>query len=365
MPTLSSPVLAPLALELRPRIPLYKRLSLIAVLLLALVGLAAPALYRSEANTGAASPISAVFPTPSAGSSTARWRTRAQMPTPRTGLAVVAHDGQIYAIGGVSNDGVTGKVERYDPQGDVWTTRTPKPTPVGFVSAAVVGDTIYLFGGVGAEQQVRDVVEVYDPTLDVWETRSAMPKPLAAYGLAAMGDQVYLFGGLDGQGYVSTVYRYDTTADTWQELNPMNVARGFLSAAAIEDRIYVVGGYDDMNEFNTCDIYDPTADSWSPASPMLHRRGGLALVPVRGQLYAIGGGMGSGMTSYLAYNERYEPRVDTWSPIGTPVNKEWQGLGAAFVSPYIYAIGGRSGGNLSVNEAYQALFQSLVPIVPQ
>ena len=56
--------------------------------------------------------------------------------------------------------------------------------------------------------------------------------------------------------------------------------------------------------------------------------------------------------------------MDARSAIETPVKEQWQGLGAAFVGPNIYAIGGWSDGNLSTNEAYQALFQSLVPLAP-
>jgi DNA-binding CsgD family transcriptional regulator len=357
----AAPAAAPPALERWPSIPLFKRVSLVVALLLAAVALAVPLVLRGQAGNGATNPISAVFPTAPAEPSTERWRTRAQMPTPRSNLAMVAQGDLIYAIGGVSNDGVTGKVEVYDPVADAWTAGRPKPTPVGFASAGAVGDQIYLFGGIGAGQQVQDVVEVYDPAADTWSTRAPMPAPLAAYGLAVWHDQFYLFGGLGAQGYVSSVYRYDPAADRWQEMGPMDVAHGFSAAATVGDRIYLVGGYDDVNEFNTCDVYDPVADTWAPAAPMGLRRAGLALVPVRGQLYAIGGGM----AGYLAFNERYDPRVDAWSPLGTPVKEQWQGLGAAFVSPYIYAIGGWSGGNLSVNEAYQALFQSLVPVVPQ
>jgi N-acetylneuraminic acid mutarotase len=140
----------------------------------------------------------------------------------------------------------------------------------------------------------------------------------------------------------------------------MPIARGILGAATIGDRIYVIGGYDDVAEFNACDAYDPLMDSWEPRSPMALPRGGLAVVAVREQVYALGGGM----SGYLAFNERYDPGMDAWSSIGTPVQEQWQSLGAAFVDPYIYAIGGWNGANLSVNEAYQALFQSLVPIVP-
>lgn len=343
-----------------PHVAVFKRVILVVSMVLAVGALVLPLVLQGGANNGPGNPISEVFPTAAAGLPIDRWRTRAQMPTPRTGLAVVNYDGLIFAVGGVGDDGVTGKVEIYDPQADVWNAASAKPTPVGFVSAAVVGGKIYVPGGIGAEQQVQSVLEVYDPTQDTWEARTPLPEPLAAYGLAVLGDQIYLFGGLNGQGYIASVYRYDPGADRWEAMTPMAAARGFLAAVPLADRIYVVGGYDDVTEFNTCDAYDPATDTWIPQPPMALRRGGLAVVAVREQLYVIGGGM----AGYLAFNERYDPRVEAWSPIGTPVKEQWQGLGAAFVSPYIYALGGWSGEYLSVNESYQALFQSLVPVVP-
>ena len=86
-------------------------------------------------------------------------------------------------------------------------------------------------------------------------------------------------------------------------------------------------------------------------------RGGLSVTPVRGQLYAIGGGM----AGYLAFNERYDPRLDTWHRFATPVIEQWRGLGSAFVYPNLYAIGGWNGDFLSTNEAYQALYQIVLP----
>mgnify|MGYP000423383239 FL=1 len=123
------------------------------------------------------------------------------------------------------------------------------------------------------------------------------------------------------------------------------------------DQIYVVGGYDDVNEFDLCQAYDPATGTWTSRSPMDLPRGGLAVAAVREQLYAIGGGM----EGYLAFNERYDPRIDEWNRLETPVMEQWRGLGAAFVNPNLYAIGGWNGDLLSVNEAYQALFQIILP----
>jgi kelch-like protein 19 len=136
-------------------------------------------------------------------------------------------------------------------------------------------------------------------------------------------------------------------------LPPLEQARGFLSAAPLGSQIYVIGGYDDVTEFDTCQAYDPLTGTWTPCAPMGVPRGGLAVVSVRDHLFAIGGGM----DGYLAFNERYDPRLDAWRRVETPVAEQWRGLGVAFVYPHLYAIGGWNGDFLSVNEAYQALYQ--------
>ena len=141
-------------LERWPRVPRIQRAILVVALALALVVVFLPQIVARRSSGKAQGAIGGVFPTPTGApaSTTGKWSTRAQMPTPRNGLAVAAHEGLMYAIGGVSNDGVTGKVEVYDPATDAWTARRAKPMPVGFVSAAGAGGKIYVPGGVGAEQ---------------------------------------------------------------------------------------------------------------------------------------------------------------------------------------------------------------------
>ena len=343
-----------------PRISGAKRIALVVASLLAVIALFLPQVLQGAANGSGTDPISGVFPTVSLDPAKTRWHTRAQMPTPRTGLAVAAHDGLVYAIGGVSSDGVTAKVEVYDPEADRWTVARSKPTPVGFVSAVAIDGRIYVPGGIADERQPLDILEVYDPAGDTWQSLASMPEALGAYGLASFEGKLYLFGGLSGQAYVASVYCYDPGADSWETLQPMEAARGFLSATSINDRIYVAGGYDDEDEYNTLDAYDPATDTWTSLPPMTLPRGGLATVAVRDHLYIIGGGM----DSYMAFNERYDPRISAWIQVETPISEQWRGLGVAFVNPYLYAIGGWNGDLLSANEAYRALYQIMIPSAP-
>jgi DNA-binding CsgD family transcriptional regulator/N-acetylneuraminic acid mutarotase len=349
---------APASAPRWPRVSLPKRIGLVLASLLAVVVVLMPQVLQGGANGRGADPISGVFPSAASGSSGDRWRTRAQMPTPRTGLAVVAHQGFIYSIGGVNEDGASNRLEVYDPDADAWTALSPKPTAVGLIAGVSLGGKIYVPGGFDADMQPQSLFEVYDPAQDTWQTAAPLPRALGAYGLAALDGQIYLFGGGDGGGFVDSVYRYDPEQDAWTEGAPLERPRGFLAAAALDDRIYVVGGFDGERELNDCDVYDPAGDRWTPCAPMEVGRGGLALVAARGQLYALGGGM----ERYLAFNERYDARSGAWYRIGTPVREQWRGLGAALNDRYLYAIGGWNGEYLSVNESYQALFQIFAPL---
>ena len=346
-------------MERWPRLSTAKQASLAVALVLALVFLFSPSIVSVKSNnlSNGNLPEQPFTINPSRPFTT-RWYARAQMPTSRAHLAVAAWGDRIYAIGGVGNEGVSGKVEAYEPKADAWVARRSKPTPAGFMSAGVIDDRIYVAGGVGTDGQVARVLEVYDPATDTWEQRAPLPEGVAAYGVAVLEDKLYLLGGWNGREYVKSVYRYDPSADRWETLPPIDRPRGFLGAAVLGDRIYLVGGYDDVTEFDTCDTYDPATGVLVRKAPMIQPRSDLAVIAVREYLYAIGGPM----NGYLAFNERYDPRTDSWTRIETPIAGQWRGLGLAFSTPYIYAIGGWNGANLSTNEAYQPLF--IVPVNP-
>ena len=346
-------------LERWPRISIAKRASLAAALVAAIAILLFPSVVSVKSNGGLGSldPDQPFVINPSRPFTT-RWHARAQMPTSRAHLAVTAWNDLIYAIGGVGNEGVSSKVEVYDPKTDTWASRRSKPTPVGFVSAGVIEGRIYVAGGVGTDNQVGRVLEVYDPAKDTWEERSPLPEGVASYGVAVLQGKLYLFGGWNGSKYLASVYRYDPGADRWETLPPIDRPRSLMGAAALGDLIYLVGGYDGVTELDTCDTYDPATGIIAHRAPMAQPRGDLAVIAVREYLYAIGGPM----SGYLAFNERYDPRTDTWSRIETPIAGQWLGLGLALSSPYVYAVGGWNGSNLSTNEAYQPLF--IVPVKP-
>jgi len=289
-----------------------------------------------------------------------RWQERTPLSPPRARLALAFYNGQLYAIGGDTPNGITGQVARYDPQSDTWVLLTEKPTPVANIKAAVLEDRIYVPGGYTADGKVTDVLEVYDPQADRWSSAAPLPEPRCAYGLTTFKGQLYLFGGWDGRSYANTVYRYEPQADAWSEEVPLRIPRGFLGAATLAGSIYVVGGYDGVREYNLCEVYRPQ-EGWSSCAPMKIGRGGLGVVAVGGRLYAIGGGI-SGKWKILS-NERYDPRQDAWTPFETPFLGQWYNPGVVTDGTSIFAVGGWSQDYLANNYRFLP-FQLFLPAVP-
>jgi len=348
----------------RVRVTSLERIYLLvaAVLVLALVAFPiGGGDARSNTATGALldSSGSALLSSQRASS---RWITRAPLPSPRGRLAVVAVADGILAIGGVSNGQVVGTVEQYWPADDQWLPLAAKPTPVGNIGAINLEGLVYVPGGYDADGRVLDVLEVYDVGAGTWAQGPSLPAPRCAYAIAAVNGQVYLFGGWDGKRYTGSVFRYDPAFARWEELSPMPVSLGFQAAAAVDGKVYLIGGYDGAREYASCYQYDPSLEGsgvspWSERTPMSVARGGAAAATVGASIYVIGGGW----DGFLAYNERYEPRSDTWVRFESPLTGQWRNLGVAPFGTRLYAIGGWSGEDLNFTGEYQAIFRIVVP----
>lgn len=294
-----------------------------------------------------------------------RWTRKADLPTARSGLALTTYENQIYAIGGETEEEITGVVERYNPRLDSWVRLADKPTPVSEAQAGVIGGKIYIPGGKKASGEPITSLEVYDPLSDRWEVRSPLPEPLSGYSMVAFEGKLYLFGGWDGFDFVATVYRYDPAQDQWSELTPMPTARGFSGATVASGVIYVIGGFDGIQPLAVNEAYFPANDvsgrePWVARELMPEGRYAMGMVGLADMIYVVGGqSAGDAAGNPLLY----DPQQGRWQGFENfPDAMEWRQLGLVTVGEYIYAIGGQSNGKpFSLNMSYQALFTMLLP----
>jgi len=296
-----------------------------------------------------------------------RWQELAPMPEARSGMAAAAYNSDIFAVAGQGPDGVSGSVFRYDPDSDTWDTLRDKPTPVTDVEAALIGEKLYVPGGLTADGSPTDILEIYDPRNDTWETGAPLPQAVSAYALADFEGRMYLFGGWDGQTALDTVYIYDPTENTWREGTAMTIARSEAAGVVLEDRIVVLGGRNESGALNQSQAYFPSRDingedPWESFPDMPDSRYNFGAASMNNSIYVIGG------ISDLTETNTTEGWVyadNFWESLSLTIDLGDQTPRLIPLNTYIFIL--KSSENQSQNElwAYKAIyFEIFIPIIP-
>jgi DNA-binding CsgD family transcriptional regulator/N-acetylneuraminic acid mutarotase len=318
----------------------------------------------SLARTRTAKPQVSVTPAPQI-TALPRWQTRAGMPSARGGLAVVAYDDKLYAIGGESTNGVTSAVERYDPTANTWDSLLAKPLPVADIQAVVAGGKIYVPGGRTGSGGVTKSLEIYDPGTNRWDKGADLPTALSAYALTAFEGRLYLFGGWDGERATNLAYVYDPRLNSWSMLTPMPTRRGFARAALSGGKIYVVGGKDGQAGLAVVEVYAPDREGqdnpWRTAASMPASRYGMGISSVADIIYVV---CGQGPDDTPQPSLAYAPQTDIWQTFETPPTNLGSGLGMTLSGEYLYAVGGKTGTTpLGEILAYQVVYTVGIPVI--
>jgi len=241
-------------------------------------------------------------------------------------------------------------VEVYDPAGDAWTRLAELPYPIDmmarraegrmWLAAAAHDGKIYTFGGANLNDEVRDTIDVYDIATDRWTAGIArLPRPLCGLSAATVGDTVYLFGGATStdpyapQDYVSNCYAFDPMTLTITPLAPMPIARVMTSAVPIDDGVLVLGGISATASAGA-QIYHPETDAWERLEPVFWERRFWAAAEIDGAMFLIGGRDEHALSSGA---------VDVW----VPQYEAWLG-GDAMSVPREDAFAAAIGGGLDV-----------------
>jgi len=292
-----------------------------------------------------------------------RWKQLADLPTARSGLGVATYENLIYAIAGETESGVTGIVERYDPEGDTWIVLHDKPTAAADVSAAIVGGRIYIPGGRLSMGDVTDILEIYDPRTDHWYRGADLPVAISAYALVSFEGRLYTFGGWDGEQYLAYVFEYDPDSNRWQECTPMPTPRGYAGATVIGGAIHIFGGFNGEEALSTNEIYFPERDNtqdvpWLNATSLLEGRYAMGVANIADIVHVIGG------EGKHSQSLKYYPQRGEWLPFEEPFPKVWSHLGTAVIGPYLYGLGGQLEDTpTSKHMSYQAIYSISLPVV--
>ena len=123
------------------------------------------------------------------GQLTGVWEQRSPYPLPATEVSGAAINGFVYVVCGLTAQGSTNRLFRYDPRTDSWTELASLPVQGGadHCNVAATGGKLYVLGAIriGSSFVDGDTWE-YDPARDHWEIVGRMSTPRGASGVASI-----------------------------------------------------------------------------------------------------------------------------------------------------------------------------------
>jgi N-acetylneuraminic acid mutarotase len=234
------------------------------------------------------------------------------------GLALVAHRGKLYRLGGMQpHNSRTEKTDTrslagcafFDPAGKQWLDLEPLPEPRSSHDAVVLGNALYVFGGWRLNgKEGKAEWHAHGLRLDLssrggkWDP---VPQPFRRRALTATAHagKVYVIGGLTEAGkVVRTVDVFDPTAGTWDAGPPLpgEDSHGFSPASAVQGgRLYVATA--DGKVYRLAEA----GDGWVAVGQLSAPRFVARMLPgPAGRLLIVGGAAPTGL---LASVEVIEP----------------------------------------------------------
>jgi N-acetylneuraminic acid mutarotase len=163
-----------------------------------------------------------------------------------------ADSGWVYVLGG-SPDGTGGPLDscwRYKTTTGTWDRMANMPAGRRNMMTTRVGDTIYVIGGMSANDytSTHGTVWKYSVLGNTWTAAAdSMPDNLG-WGRAVTytgtdGAHIYVFGGYRAGAIVNSCWRYDVSGGTWHTEHAMTTASRAFGADIHDNLIWVAGGF--------------------------------------------------------------------------------------------------------------------------
>lgn len=177
---------------------------------------------------------------------------------------------------------------------------------------------------------------------DFWLTKAPLPASRTAMDQFSMNGYLYIMGGLANVPDNTTV-RFDESNNFWISRGNLPFTSQYGLGAVTTSFGYCAAGFA-PNQTNLFAKYNDSSNVWSSVAPMNIYRGSLVGAYVNGNIYAVGGN--DGFTGDLGSSEMYNETLDTWYTRQKVLDTTLTN-GGAFVSTYMYYIGGYTGGSLT------------------
>lgn len=190
------------------------------------------------------------------------WSRGPDLPVARGAGASAIVGRELHFFGGMNKTRTIDEADQYvlnlDDVAAGWTKLASMPTARNHVSAAAVNGQIYVIGGQTQQEEqakVFSVVEKYDPGTDTWSKVASLPAPRShvSEGTFVLDGKIIVVGGETGyEQQQKTIFSYDPATDTWSTIGELPAVRSTTVSGIINgDQILTATG-NSPNGTDTC-----------------------------------------------------------------------------------------------------------------
>ena len=238
-----------------------------------------------------------------------QWRKGAEAPQELHHFQAVEWHGKVIVIGSFSGnypaEDPVAQIFSYDPSADAWDVvgEVPPDRRRGATSAVVIGDVLYLAGGITGGHMTGHVtwLDQLDLVTGSWSQLSDAPRPRDHAALIeADGELVFIGGRLSKapdetfRHTVGPVDIYDIATNSWRTLAaPLPTPRAGLAAKRLGRHLYIIGGEsagpDGTLYHRQVEILDLSNEQWSVGPDLICARHGMGSAVAGDTLYVAMG----------------------------------------------------------------------------
>src|SRR5262245_12439356 len=207
-----------------------------------------------------------------------------KLPHKISSLGACVSDGYVYVYGGhtgvtheYSTETTTGKFFRAKLSGGKWEELTGGPIAQGLALVAHKGK-VYRIGGMQPRNKPKEKADnhsltsfaAYDPAAKKWQELTPLPEGRSSHDAVVVGDRLYVFGGwkMNGKGKEPTWLETGLVVDLsksslkWQTIEQPFVRRA-LAVETLGGKVYVLGGLTADKADLSVNVYDPESGKWA------------------------------------------------------------------------------------------------------
>ena len=224
------------------------------------------------------------------------WRPLTPLPVDRVQFAMSAGSGQIIATGGrVSGSSkISDGAWMFSPAKGQWSQLNPMPGRRADHVSAIVGQSLYVFGGTGDE---IDKIYLYNMNTGLWSIlETQMPVPVSQTAIMVKGDNIIIAGGVTSDGKATAIVQsFDTKTGSWRRLPSLPHPLIGAAIGLLDDGIHIFGGYTNAPQ-KTYDVHYllSSRGNWVKQAKLPEARHHAGYAVVNNRIFIIGGAVGSG-----------------------------------------------------------------------